>query len=169
MTGRTKELYDMLKAHNLCPRCGREPPMKDHVLCWACNANNNDSGKVYYEKHKTTKNRLPEIKVMKDKLHEKRREQGLCFRCGKRPAISNAKYSQCKLCNDYSRRRMAEKRQKQGMIPHILRGDGLYCYHCVKPKCNGERVCDECREKLRKHMLKIRELAPKYDLSYLFK
>lgn len=31
-----------------------------------------------------------------------------------------------------------------------MRGDGTYCKMCCKPKCNGEKLCDECRDKARK-------------------
>lgn len=138
-------------AEGMCSKCFHEPADKGYKTCWRCRANGND-GKP--------KKRSDAQKARAKENAKARRERlvaaHICIRCGKRPA--REKFKDCGICAAKVNRRRRELKYQRGQaIPAYMRGDGTYCKMCCKPKCNGEKLCDECRDKARKSIAKVNE------------
>lgn len=145
---REKQRYEERRAEaikaGMCSRCFIRPADKGYKTCWRCRANNND-GKP--------RKRSDEQKARAKENAKARRERlvaaHICIRCGKRPA--RERFKDCGICAAKVNRRRRELKYQRGQaIPAYMRGDGEYCKMCCKPKCNGEKLCDECRDKARK-------------------
>lgn len=147
------EIYNWRKSHGICPKCGKEDAKQGHSYCWRCLANMNDYSRIYYHSHKkrSAEQKIRDAECQK-RYVEERFEKGLCFRCGKYPPIGSSKYSMCVHCNSKAAAQKREREHKKGVLPQILRGNGLYCFHCCKPVCKGEKICPECYEKICKNL-----------------
>lgn len=75
-------------------------------------------------------------------LRQKRKEQGLCVTCGKRPPLPGI--LECFGCKN---KRIIKYREKSDRLPQDMRGNGIYCYRCCRPICNGTKLCDDCRKR----------------------
>lgn len=152
-----REIYNWRKSHKICTKCGKEDAKKNHTLCWRCLANRNDYSRVYYhtQKKRSDEQRARDAECRKQYVG-KRFADNLCFRCGKYPPIGDSKYSMCVYCNAKESAKRRENRHKNGTLPQVLRGNGLYCTHCCKPVCNGEKLCPECYEKACKNVSKAK-------------
>lgn len=148
-----RERYAWYKEHGICVRCGQEKAKENHTVCWSCLANMNDYSRIYYHSKEKPRSdeQLERDKESRNRYVENRHSQGLCWRCGLRPPIGKGKYSQCRICADKAAKQKRERERAKGSIPQILRGNGTYCFHCCKPICNGEKLCPECLERVRKH------------------
>lgn len=145
----SKEIYNWRKSHKVCTKCGQENAKQNHTLCWRCLANANDYSRIYYFSHgKRSDEQRQRDKECQKRYVEERFEKGLCFKCGKYPSINGSKYSMCVQCNAKNAAKKRERMRKKGALPWILRGDGLYCFHCCKPVCKGKKLCRECYEKM---------------------
>ena len=144
---RNKEEYAWYKNHGICVRCLKEKAEPGHTMCRMCRLNGNDYGRIWRDAHPKSEEKKRKDKEFKQAVYARNRELGMCFRCGKYPPIGTSKYSQCQKCNAKHARRKREREHEKGVIPYELRGDGLYCYRCCKPVCNGEKLCPECHEK----------------------
>lgn len=128
----------------MCSRCFIRPADKGYKTCWRCRANSND-GKL----RKRSDEQKARAKENAKARREKRIAAHICVRCGKRPA--REKFKDCGICAAKVNRRRRELKYQRGQaIPAYMRGDGTYCKMCCKPKCNGEKLCNECRDKARK-------------------
>ena len=128
----------------MCSRCFIRPADKGYITCWRCRANNND-GKPYKRSDAQKARAKENAKARRKRLTAAH----ICVSCGKRPAQTGGK--ECRICRIRCNNRRRELRYQRGQaIPHYMRGDGTYCKMCCKPKCNGEKLCDECRDKARK-------------------
>ena len=96
--------YDYYKAHNVCPGCGRETPIKGKVYCINCaeaqavcnmlrRARMTDE-----EKAEEYRKRIPKKRM----LYYGRKEAGLCVTCGK-PARQGK--TRCKICAEKNNRK----------------------------------------------------------------
>ena len=113
-------------------------------MCLVCLDRHKEYCRRYREKHNTDadKNkRNAAIKKRKDRL----REEGICINCGRRPALNGR--IQCGVCLHKDVVRHQEKKYKNGSIPQSMRGDGIHCYICCRPICNGNKLCTECYKK----------------------
>ena len=150
-----REAYQWYKEHGICVQCHQENARKGRVLCGMCAASQTEAKLIRYHagtrKEPTEEQRRRKAETAK-KLHEKRSAQGLCFKCGKHPAIHPGQPSRCRFCLEKEREKSKKYRSKKGAIPAELRGKGLYCYHCCKPVCHGESTCPACREKKSREM-----------------
>lgn len=132
------------RAKGLCSRCYKEPADKDYKTCWRCRANGRNRPRYYYTLSEEQKQRNAELAKAR---RQKRIEEHICARCGKRPARDG--YTECALCADKYNRRRREKAHERGVVPREMGGNGLYCRRCFKPKCHGERICPDCLDELR--------------------
>ena len=159
MAVKNKEEYEWFKSIGICTRCMHEKAEKGYVMCRMCRINYNDYMKCYSDTHPKTDEKKQKDKELAQKTYDRRHEQGLCFRCGKRPPIGTGKYSQCKICNSKNARHKRERDHKNGVIPTELRGNGLYCLRCCKPICNGEKLCQDCHTKAVENARKAAEAS----------
>lgn len=109
-----------------CNKCGKEIEDNKHKRCKECREKDNKYQREY---------------------RKKRREQGLCPRCG---GEIKDKYKYCERCREKRREhmnRMRKEREKKGI-----------CVSCGKEKDNDKyKHCKECRKKARKYNKKIIE------------
>ena len=132
------------RENGLCSRCCNVPADKGYKTCWRCRMNSRRV-KTYAMSDEQKRRKAELTKARRQKLVE----EHICVRCGKRPA--REKFKDCGICAaKVNRRRRELKHQRGQSIPAYMRGDGTYCKMCCKPKCNGEKLCDECRDKARK-------------------
>ena len=132
------------RANGLCSRCCNASADKGHKTCWRCRANNND-GKLQKRSDAQKARAKENAKARRERLIAAH----ICTRCGERPA--RERFKDCGICAAKVNRRRRELKYQRGQaIPAYMRGDGTYCKRCYKPKCNGEKLCDECRDKARK-------------------
>lgn len=91
-----RETYRWYKSHGICVACHRNPAENGQIRCAACREKNNACNARY---------------------RESRCAAGICYRCGKRPAIHPGKFSLCRECADklnaYLKRRRAQKEAEE--------------------------------------------------------
>ncbi len=138
------------RANGLCSRCCKEPANKGYKTCWRCRMNSRRV-KTYAMSDEQRQCKAELTKARR----QKRIEEHICVRCGKRPARDG--YTECALCADKYNRRRREKAHERGVIPREMGGNGLYCRRCFKPKCHGERICPDCMDKLREQGRQLNE------------
>lgn len=105
-----KETRDFYRKNNICTVCGKVEVPKSEKICPECRANINSQRKpLTYEQKKRYGERF---KKQQKSLYQKRIEQGICTRCGKRKAEYGRK--KCKICLDknaeINRIRLEEKK-----------------------------------------------------------
>lgn len=143
-----KERYEWYKAHGICVKCGQEKAKAGRVSCWRCLANTNDSSKIYHSQELYTEEKKKSHIKSEENLINKRNEQGLCWKCGKRPPVGKSKYSQCEVCNKRAAELRKEKRLQKGVTPRFMFGNGEFCSYCGKPVENkGDKTCYSCHER----------------------
>lgn len=142
--------------NGMCTKCFHEPAEKGYRTCWRCRANGR-SYNVY--KPRTDEEKARDAAYYKQR-RGKRIAEGVCVRCGKRQAKEDIQ--SCGICQAKYNRLRRESAHKAGVLPQHMRGDGLYCFRCCKPVCNGEKLCAECYENARAQMLAITWKAREY-------
>lgn len=124
--------------HGICPRCRKNDLFGDEKVCPECSAkgyvNTMRSRERLGKKHYNNKHN-----EWARKEHQRRIEQGICTRCGKRKADNG--YKTCGICrekdNSTRKIRLGEKpdrneRYKQGL-----------CYFCDNKVKDGYKVCEK--------------------------
>lgn len=148
-----------LREHNMCAWCGKEKALDGLRLCWDCW---NKSAENYYQRYHSM---TPEEKKAAQKktseyckaLRRKRREQGLCTRCGKKAPEGRIT---CYECSNKHTAYYKELRRRKGIISAEERGNGFYCVRCCKPvEIEGNKFCSECYAKAVKQAEHMREFA----------
>jgi len=145
--------YQWLKSKGICTRCKNGNTINGKSLCEECAVKGSAISKIYY-----AKNRAEIIKRTSDyqkKKIEKRRNSGLCTRCGKNKAVSGK--SSCLECTIRYRRISAEKRERQGIVPLSIRASIGMCYFCNNDVYDGKNICKNCYLKSVEWARKMRE------------
>lgn len=126
-----------LSEHHICPRCGQNDLVGDEKVCLECAAK-------AYATAMASRDRLG--KEHYNQMHnawarnatKERRENGICYRCGKRKADYG--YKTCGVCRD-KMRRSRETRAKTAKRDMWVR-NGL-CFFCGQPVVEGFKVCQK--------------------------
>lgn len=139
-----KNDYWWYKEHGICTRCHEEPVKYGHSMCWRCLANRRDYDKIRYHEQGRSDKWKNQVRESAKARKASRESAGLCVQCGKSAPMDGIKT--CETCTERNRQRLRQRRAMHGSIPAACRGDGLFCHRCCKPKCNGEKMCAECRE-----------------------
>lgn len=138
------ETEKMYREHGICIKCGHNSARPGRFDCFDCADKKAEYAHIYY---KANKERLGEYRKEWSKTrYKKRKANGLCVRCGKRPP-DEGKVS-CRSCLAKDRKDHREAAWKKGSLPSFMRGDGEYCEMCCEPKCSGQKICEDCRAKL---------------------
>lgn len=119
----------------ICPICRKNPIEPNKHACYECLGKERDryrksreNGTYKKQKADTERKRI---------LYEKRREQGLCYRCGKRKAEG--------LCGICKAKAKAYKDKKRADISRSERPNYGLCYTCGKQELyDGHKVCKSC-------------------------
>lgn len=132
-----RETREYLRNMGLCPRCGKNKLFGDEKECPECNAKSYEItmrsreklGKEHYNNQHNEWARNE---------HQKRIEQGICTRCGRRKADEG--YKTCGICRAKTRN---YKRIKYGKPDRNERAERGLCYFCDNPIKYGYKVCEK--------------------------
>lgn len=120
--------------NGICPRCRKNKLFGNEKVCPECAAKGYENtmrtreGTHYNEVHR---------KWAKEE-YERRKQNGICTRCGKQKADSG--YYTCGICRDKDRNK---KRIKSTAIPKNERINLGLCYFCDNPVKEGYKVCEK--------------------------
>lgn len=132
---KTREFY---KKNGLCPRCGKNKLFGDEKECLECKEKAYEA--VMKNRNKDDYNKTHREWARKE--HQKRIENGICTRCGKRKPDFG--YKTCGICRakDTETRRIRNYKSEK-RSDRIKRG---LCYFCDNPVEEGFKVCKEHRQ-----------------------
>lgn len=126
--------YEYNKMQQRCVQCGKRDAytLNGRAICSDCYA----KSKEWYNKNREKVNRTTNARY-----HRRKSEfiaQGLCSRCGQRPAEDG--YKMCRKCQEYSHKRyMASRRHEET----LLNTGGCTRCHKAEP-IEGKRLCANC-------------------------
>lgn len=127
------------KAH-ICKDCGKEDAytFAGRTLCFECS----EKERLRAQAKRTTEDGIKKNRENSKKIRAKRKEQGLCERCGKRkhePGMTC-----CRICLDKMKIAKRERDRAKGVEPRI----SGYCVLCGKvPVVEGYKHCVSCLSK----------------------
>lgn len=130
----TRERRNWYLEHKICPRCGKNDLMGDETICPECRAKGtnvtlrNRKKDKYNEYHRE----------WSKSAYQKRKEAGICTRCGKRKATDG--YTTCAMCRE---RDNSSRRVRNGISDHSKRIDKGFCFFCDNPVKKGYKVCEK--------------------------
>lgn len=133
----TFENRKFLKTMGLCPRCGKNKLFGDEKMCLECRE------KMYaYNKSHRSETKINYI--------QKRKDAGLCIKCGKRAPVTGK--TKCAICACSERIRYREyQMRKGGDVDRSERPGYGKCYFCGSPISSG-KICDKCKERVEKNL-----------------
>lgn len=133
-----RETRKFLLQFELCPKCGKNKLFGDEKNCPECRAAFANRQMKYREKNQEEYNEKQRIEHRA--IYGKRKEQGICVRCGKRKPKNG--YSTCEICQQKDRER---KRIMYGYGTHDRHERLKYglCYFCDNPVKDGYKVCEK--------------------------
>ena len=148
---------------NICPICKKRKIEPNKKMCYECAGKRQDE---YYEKCIKEKKKLAN-REYKTRIAKERRENGVCYRCGKHKVADGGLCQYCKA---------KQKRYRDAVRKDIPRSEWTSygrCYCCGKQEqYDGHKVCKDCYEKRLKTIPSMLENAnSEYfrslnDLSY---
>lgn len=134
-----KAEYWFWRNRGRCVRCHCQDAltMNRRKFCGDCRDANNQ----YQREHR---NNEASRTVMKEHYY-RRKAEGKCVDCGKRPATGGA--VRCQMCRNARKRRVAERYQRKSAesAANYPRGANGFCYTCNKrPAMQEKKLCAEC-------------------------
>lgn len=133
-----KALLSNRKKNHFCTKCGKQDAytLSGRARCYECAEKERACSKIRY----SCDNKRTRILAKAKENREKRRDSGLCTRCGKRPSEPGKSY--CSVCH-------AEQRNHAKAKRNSVRGENGTCWMCNKNDAIPEkRVCKDCYEKI---------------------
>lgn len=149
---REKEFREWCKEYKICSQCKKNKLFGDEHICPECLARKamyRANNPISDEKQKQYNERF---KKQQRALYQQRKEQGICTRCGKRPAAKPK--AKCAIC--LKKNAQAHKKQYYDKIDiKEYRKANNLCYHCGNPidRETGQ-LCQSCWDKCRENGLK---------------
>lgn len=119
----------------ICPVCKRERILGDEKSCPECRAKGAEYKAQIREENREEYNEY--MKNYHKQMYEKRKQQGLCTRCGK--PLNDKRYTTCGKC----RQKNTKLRNVSYTDPRKKRVEQGLCYWCGKPQKQGYKVCEE--------------------------
>lgn len=156
-----------LKDLGLCAWCGKEKALENRRLCYQCMMKSSENHSKYWhglsdEQKKKAYDRRNETNR---KRRQKRKENGLCTRCGHK-AIPGR--SMCPSCTLKNRQQAEAHSQKIGRISFDERGNGTYCFRCCKPVARlGKKLCNGCYEEMVQQAAHMRKHQTQHTPSWV--
>ena len=138
-----RKQYRESKSSGMCPVCGKRKLWGDENACLECKTKRTENVMKNREKNGTEYyNRIH--REWSRKNYALRKQQGICPRCGKRPAQSG--YATCQACRYKEKVKQRERRAINGqMTPEErreYRAEVGLCYFCDNPVKPGYKVCE---------------------------
>lgn len=119
-------------SHKICPRCGKNDLMGDETICPECRAKSvNNSLKNRKKDEYNAYHR-----EWSKSAYQKRKEAGICTRCGKRKVTEG--FTTCAMCRA---RDNETRRIREGMSERSDREPRGLCHFCDNPVKKGYKVC----------------------------
>lgn len=146
--------YDYYKLIGRCPICKRNESAPNHVLCLLCMSDASEKNLRQRDKW-TSERRMAESKRAvenKRKRRERRKAEGVCVECGKRPPKEGC--IRCAICLHKHSERMKRYYHAKGHKPRELLLAHDVCYICGGEPLPGKRLCAEHMEKCMKNLSK---------------
>ena len=155
-----REVYAWRKENGLCVNCGKEKAEKGYSKCLQCRMDHRESSMKSHYKHRNDEGYLQHKAETSKKTFYKRKEQHICIRCGKKmPDSVTTIY--CERCKVIVNRKDRERAHEAGVLPNILRGNGIYCAICRKPvDKQGKKLCSKCYDNACNALVKARAAIP---------
>ena len=121
-------------SHKICPRCGKNDLMGDETICPECRAKSVNNSLKNREKDEYNVYQRNWSKS----TYQKRKESGICTRCGKRKATQGL--TTCAMCRA---RDNETRRIRKGFSDRTDRSKIGLCYFCDNPVKKGYKVCEK--------------------------
>lgn len=121
-------------SHKICPRCGKNDLMGDETICPECRAKSVNNSLKNREKDEYNVYQRNWSKS----TYQKRKESGICTRCGKRKATQGL--TTCAMCRA---RDNETRRMRKGFSDRSDRSKIGLCYFCDNPVKKGYKVCEK--------------------------
>ncbi len=131
------------KQHHICTNCGKEIVFGNDKTCPECRAKRYIGRKSLTDEQKNLYGER--FKKQQKALYQKRKEQGICTRCGKRKVISGK--AKCGVCLEKDAKLHRKIGISRSERPHY----GL-CYNCVLPLDRIGGLCNKCAEARSKNL-----------------
>ena len=135
---RRKENREYWRRIGFCTKCGKNAAEPEKLMCYECLGAIND--RYYAQKEKSVTNREKD-KIRKRNKALQNKENGLCYKCGKRVVRDGGL---CQYCKAYLKRYRDKNRQSIERSERVSYG---ICYICGKNKLiENKKVCATCYE-----------------------
>ena len=132
----TMETRHWYQDNHICPRCRKNSIMGDEKNCPECRAKATNGTAALRDRDRESYN--AKQRILHKSIYQKRKEKGLCVRCGKRNADYG--YFTCGICRDKGRTAKRIRYGKPDREDRYLQG---LCYFCDNPVKPGYKVCEE--------------------------
>lgn len=129
--GKKQEFIEM----GICPICRKEPLFGQEKTCPVCRAKNTEMTLKAREKDPEHYNKVH--REWSRIEYQRRKEQGLCVRCGKRKAYKGLR---CGICAEKDLQ--ARHAREPLKLPRSERVKNGICYFCDRPIKPGYKVCE---------------------------
>ena len=134
-----RETRAFYKSIGLCPRCGKNRVIGNEKTCPECRAKSAEYQKKWREQHLDEYNQKQNVSHRN--LYQKRKEAGLCTRCGKRKSLHNTLL--CGICRDKRKIYREEKRVQSEKLTRNERLEHGLCYFCGAEPLPGFKTCEK--------------------------
>lgn len=121
-------------SHKICPRCGKNDLMGDETICPECRAKSVNNSLKNREKDEYNVYQRNWSKS----TYQKRKESGICTRCGKRKATQGL--TTCAMCRA---RDNETRRIRKGFSDRSDRSKIGLCYFCDNSVKKRYKVCEK--------------------------
>ena len=129
----TRERRQWYLSHKICPRCGKNDLMGDETICPECRAKGTNN--TLKKRNRDTYNSYHS--EWAKSTYKKRKEAGVCTRCGKRKATEG--YTTCAMCREKDNTTRRIRKGTSDRSNHLSLG---LCYFCDNPVKEGYKVCE---------------------------
>lgn len=151
-----KSDYEWYKSKGICPRCRVNDAFQNHVFCPECLEKISvENTKYAHKREEYQRNQNKARKIQ----YEKRKQLGVCTRCGKNPSQHGVYCNECYLKRMKNRRNTEYQKfggRKCGDAFRQRMESGL-CMYCGKEQVPGYKFCETCLEKRQEIARKVGE------------
>lgn len=136
---KTKESNEERKFYaenGICPRCHKNKLFGDEKVCLECKAYSTNKTLEKRKERKEEYNAY--MRDYQKKEYNKRKEAGICTRCGKRKAESGN--TTCGICRNKERESRLARNGEKNRSDRYLKG---ICFFCDNPIKHGYKVCEK--------------------------
>ena len=133
--------YNWYKSLGICPMCRKNRPTKNHIICLECMSDTSEKNRRRRERLTPEQRRAESQRAVEYKRQrkERRKAEGLCVECGKRPPKEGR--IRCAICLHKHSERMKLYHRAKGHKPRELLMAHDVCYICGREPLPGKRVC----------------------------